>query len=108
MLCERDDNDSDEDGLTGSAKSRYNTDANKADTDGDELSDGAEVHAMLFNSSPTSSETDGNAVADPIDLVYPLLEQVSADPCLSDINKDGMVTAADRLVFLTDFGVICD
>ncbi len=98
--------DSDGDGLTDSEESGYNTDANNADTDGDGLNDGDEV--MLFNLSPTSSDTDGNGVADPVDLVYQLLEQVTADPCPSDINKDGMVTVADMLVFLTDFGVICD
>jgi hypothetical protein len=101
-----DNNDSDGDGLTDSEESGYNTDANNADTDGDGLSDGDEV--MLFNLSPTSTDTDGNGVADPIDLVYQLLEQVTADPCPSDINKDGMVTVADMLAFLTDFGVICD
>ena len=99
-------NDTDGDGLTDSEESGYNTDANNADTDGDGLSDGDEV--MLFNLSPTSSDTDGNGVADPIDLVYQLLAQVSADPCPSDINKDGLVTVSDMLVFLTDFGVICD
>ena len=98
--------DSDGDGLTDSEESGYNTDANNADTDGDGLNDGDEV--MLFNLSPTSSDTDGNGVVDPVDLVYQLLEQVTADPCPSDINKDGMVTVADMLVFLTDFGVICD
>ena len=99
-------NDTDGDGLTDSEESGYNTDANNADTDGDGLSDGDEV--MLFNLSPTSSDTDGNGVADPIDLVYQLLAQVSADPCPSDINKDGVVTVSDMLVFLSDFGVICD
>lgn len=98
--------DSDGDGLTDSEESGFNTDANNADTDGDGFNDGNEV--TLFNLSPTSSDTHGNGVADPIDLVYQLLEQVSSDPCPSDINKDGIVTVADMLVFLTDFGVICD
>ena len=98
--------DSDGDGLADSEELVNNTDASNADTDGDGLSDGDEV--LLFNLSPTSVDTDGNGVADPIDLIYQLLEQVSADPCPSDINKDGMVTVSDMMVFLTEFGVVCD
>ena len=98
--------DSDGDGLTDTEENQYDTDANNADTDGDGLNDGDEVH--LFNLSPTLADTDGNGVSDPVDLVYQLLEEVAVDPCPSDINKDGVVTVSDMLVFLSDFGVICD
>ena len=100
------DGDSDGDGLTDSEENTYNTDANNADTDGDGLSDGDEI--LLFNLSPTTADTDGNGVADPVDLVYLLLNQMEVDACPSDINKDGIVTVADMLLFLTDFGVICE
>jgi hypothetical protein len=92
--------------LTDSEENTYNTDANNADTDGDGLSDGDEI--LLFNLSPTTADTDGNGIADPVDLVYLLLNQMEVDACPSDINKDGIVTVADMLLFLTDFGVICE
>jgi hypothetical protein len=101
-----DESDSDGDGLTDTEESQYATDANNTDTDGDGLSDGDEVH--LFNLSPILVDTDGNGVSDPVDLVYQLLDEAAADLCPSDINKDGAVTVSDMLIFLADFGVICD
>ena len=100
---EDDDNDSDDDGLSDDDEILYSTDANLADTDGDGLIDGDEV--LLFNLSPTSTDTDGNGIPDPVDLVYSMLPQVNA--CPSDINRDGTVSIGDMLLFLVDFGTNC-
>jgi hypothetical protein len=54
--------DSDNDGLTDSEEAKLGTDPQKADTDGDTLTDGAEVNT--HKTDPNKADTDGDKIND--------------------------------------------
>ena len=96
--------DTDGDGLTDgeeSGTSGTGSNPNLADTDGDGLNDGDEVTA---GTSPTSSDTDSDTVADDVDNC-PLVantDQADADSndigdaCDTDTDSDGVSDAVDN------------
>ena len=54
--------DRDRDGLSDSQEAQYHTDPNKADTDGDGLTDYEEV--VIYQTNPLVSDTDGDRQSD--------------------------------------------
>lgn len=59
------------------------TDPNIADTDGDGLSDGAEVNT--YHTNPTRTDTDGDGLADGLEV-----NTLMTDPTLTDSDSDGL------------------
>ena len=74
--------DRDGDGLTNLEEYQHDTDPNKADTDGDGLSDGDEVN--LHKTNPLTPDTDGDGLLDGLELAN------STDPFNPDTDADGM------------------
>jgi nitrous oxidase accessory protein NosD len=74
--------DRDSDGLTNLQEYQHGTDPNKADTDGDGISDGDEVSVHATN--PLNPDTDGDGLLDGLELVN------STDPFNADTDGDGM------------------
>ncbi len=58
--------DTDDDGLYRFEESARGTNASRADTDGDELSDGSEV--FTYGTNPLLSDTDGDSIADGLEV----------------------------------------
>lgn len=54
--------DSDADGLSNVDEAKYGTDPNKADTDGDGLTDKEEI--SVFHTNPLKADTDGDGFSD--------------------------------------------
>ena len=59
--------DSDDDGLTDAEEADLGTDPSDADTDGDELSDGDEVH--VYATDPSDPDTDDGGVSDGVEVL---------------------------------------
>lgn len=86
--------DKDSDGLT--ALQEYNggvnsTNPNKADTDGDGLSDGAEFAA---STNPNKADTDGDSISDYDEVSGP----PTSNPLLMDSDGDGVADSLERRV----------
>ncbi|HLD65651.1 MAG TPA: Ig-like domain-containing protein [Pseudomonas sp.] len=77
----------------------HKTDPLKADTDGDGLSDGAEV-GNIPASSPLKVDTDGDGISDPLELQMGLNPSEAADG-LSDKDSDGLSNAREVLLGTT-------
>ena len=60
------DADADADGLTNAEEATLGTDPLRADTDGDGLSDGDEVH--VYHTNPLAADTDGDGVSDAAEI----------------------------------------
>ena len=93
--------DSDQDGLWDADELFFGTDPLVQDTDGDGLTDGAEMD--LFNTDPLSDDSDGDGVSDALELLFP----PDTSTCPGDLNGDSAVTVADLLLLLGQIGFAC-
>ena len=93
--------DSDQDGLWDADELFFGTDPLVQDTDGDGLTDGAEMD--LFNTDPLSDDSDGDGVSDALELLFP----PDTSACPGDLNGDSAVTVADLLLLLGQIGFAC-
>lgn len=91
--------DSDGDGLNDALENGIGTNPFGADTDGDGLTDGFEV--LTAGTDPLLFDTNDNDCPDGEEAL-----QLCAT-CPSDLNNDGMVSVADVLFLLTQFGEVC-
>ena len=91
--------DSDGDGLNDALENGIGTNPFGADTDGDGLTDGFEV--LTAGTDPLLFDTNDNDCPDGEEAL-----QLCAT-CPSDLNNDGMVSVADVLFLLIQFGEVC-
>jgi outer membrane protein OmpA-like peptidoglycan-associated protein len=77
------DNDADHDGLLKSEEKQLGTNPNKADTDGDGLSDGDEVNK--YHTNPLKADTDGDGLSDGDEV-----NKYHTDPLKADTDGDGL------------------
>ena len=96
-VCE----DSDQDGLWDADELFFGTNPTVQDTDGDGLTDGAEMD--LFNTDPLNADSDEDGVSDALELLFP----PTGSGCPGDIDSDGAVSVADLLLLLNTFGQAC-
>jgi outer membrane protein OmpA-like peptidoglycan-associated protein len=89
------DNDADKDGLLKSVEKQLGTNPNKADTDGDGLSDGDEVNKYHTNPLKVDSDNDNLSDKDEI-MVY------KTDPNKADTDGDGLLDGDEVLKYGTD------
>ena len=93
--------DSDQDGLWDAEELSSGTDPSIQDTDGDGLTDGAEID--IFNTDPLNVDSDGDGISDALELLFPPV----SSGCPGDLDGDASVTVADLLMLLTQFGQVC-
>jgi outer membrane protein OmpA-like peptidoglycan-associated protein len=112
------DNDADHDGLLKSEEEKLGTDPNKADTDGDGLSDGDEVNKyhtnplkidsdndnlsdkdeiMVYKTDPNKADTDGDGLSDGDEVL-----KDNTDPLKVDTDGDGLTDGDEVLKYHTD------
>jgi outer membrane protein OmpA-like peptidoglycan-associated protein len=112
------DNDADHDGLRKSEEKQLGTDPNKADTDGDGLSDGDEVNKyhtnplkvdsdidnlpdkdeiMVNKTDPNKADTDGDGLSDGDEVL-----KYNTDPLKTDTDGDGLSDGDEVLKYKTD------
>ena len=91
--------DSDGDGLTDSEEAAIGTDPNATDTDGDGLTDGLE--ATAGTTDPLLADSNNNGCADGAEALG------VCGACVGDLNGDSLVTVADVLLLLGNFGTSC-
>ncbi|NDG72512.1 MAG: hypothetical protein EBY32_14700 [Proteobacteria bacterium] len=88
--------DTDGDGLSDGAEvNTYGTDPKKADTDGDGLSDGAEANA--YRTDPKKADTDGDGLSDGAEV-----NTYGTDPKKADADGDGLSDGAEVNTYGTD------
>jgi hypothetical protein len=92
--------DSDQDGVWDYLEFQFGTDPTLQDTDGDGLTDGAEMD--VFGTDPLSGDTDGDGVSDALELLFP-----PTTTCPGDLNGDSAVTVVDLLLLLGNVGAAC-
>ncbi len=110
--------DRDMDGLTLEEERRYGTDPNTADTDGDGLSDGEEVHT--YKTDPTKADSDGDGLTDKEEIftykTNPLnkdsdgdglsdgdeIMKYGSDPLKADTDGDGLSDGEEVLTYHTN------
>ena len=86
--------DTDGDGLINAREIEIGTDPTKADTDGDELSDGNEVNQ--FGTDPLKPDTDGDGLSDGEEAL-----RLNTNPLTPDTDQDGLADG-DELSRNTD------
>jgi outer membrane protein OmpA-like peptidoglycan-associated protein len=87
--------DPDNDGLSNDVEKQLGTDPNKADTDGDGLSDGDEVN--VYKTNPLKADSDGDGLNDGDEIkVY------KTDPNKADTDGDGLKDGDEVLKYHTD------
>lgn len=86
--------DSDNDGLTDNEESVLGTSPDKADTDGDGLSDGAEVRHV--STDPKNADSDGDNYSDG-DELYAGYDPLAAGERLEDSDGDGLADLYETL-----------
>ena len=96
-VCE----DSDQDGLWDADELLLGTDPTVQDTDGDGLTDSAELN--LFDTNPLNSDSDEDGISDGVELLVP----PNNSGCPGDIDGDHSVSVADLLLLLNTFGQTC-
>ena len=84
--------DIDGDGLSNINEYFNGTDISLSDTDGDGLTDGAEVNT--HGTIPTKVDTDGDGLSDGVEITYGLNPKDAADAVL-DPDKDGLTNAQE-------------
>jgi outer membrane protein OmpA-like peptidoglycan-associated protein len=89
------DNDADRDGIIKSEEEQLGTDPNKADTDGDGLSDGDEVNKYYTN--PLKADSDGDGLSDKDEIVV-----YNTNPNKADTDGDGLSDGDEVLKYKTD------
>lgn len=82
--------DSDADGIYNFAESRFGTDVNNSDTDGDGLLDGAEV--FIHGSSPLLLDTDGDSLTDPYEVNVLGSDPANPRPGAPDVTSIEIIT----------------
>jgi outer membrane protein OmpA-like peptidoglycan-associated protein len=87
--------DKDQDGLIKREELELGTDPNKADTDGDGLNDGEEVHK--YHTNPLKVDTDGDGLSD-----YDEIMKYKTDPLKADTDGDGLNDGDEILKYKTD------
>ena len=87
--------DFDTDGLIDSQEFIQDTKPDTADTDGDTLSDGAEVNTHATN--PKLADSDGDSLSDPAEV-----NTHQTNPNRADTDSDGLSDAAEINTHLTD------
>lgn len=87
--------DSDEDGLLDGREKELGTDPNKADTDGDGLSDGDEV--LKYHTDPLKVDTDGDELSDGDEVL-----KYKTDPLKADTDEDGFTDGVEILRYQSD------
>ncbi len=80
--------DSDGDGLVNSREIELGTDPTKADTDGDELSDGSEVNQ--FGTNPLNPDSDGDGLSDGEEVI-----RRNTNPLNPDTDQDGLTDGVE-------------
>jgi len=89
------DDDNDGDGLTNGYEEKIGTDPNKADTDGDGLSDYDEVTKYMTGPTKPDSDNDGLSDGDEVTKYH-------TDPLKADTDGDGLNDGAEVLTYHTD------
>ncbi len=89
------DNDADNDGLKKSEEKQLGTDPDKADTDGDGLSDGDEVNK--YHTNPLKADTDGDGLSDGDEVM-----KYKTDPLKADTDGDGLSDGDEVMKYKTD------
>ncbi|HUL43791.1 MAG TPA: OmpA family protein [Bacteroidota bacterium] len=87
--------DPDHDGLTNDEEKELGTDPHNADTDGDGISDGDEVH--VYHTDPLKKDTDGDGLSD-----YDEIFKYHTDPLKVDTDGDGLSDGDEVLKYHTD------
>jgi hypothetical protein len=87
--------DLDQDGLSNATEFANNTNPNNSDTDGDALTDGAELNT--HNTSPVTPDTDGDGLTD-----FAEINTHQTDPTKSDTDGDGLADGLEITVYQTD------
>ena len=78
--------DDDKDGLVNDEEAQHGTDPQKADTDGDTLNDGDEVH--VHDSNPLSNDSDSDQMPDGFEVEMGLLINIADDT--QDPDEDNL------------------
>ncbi len=89
------DDDNDGDGLTNGYEKEIGTDPNKADTDGDGLTDYEEV--TKYHTDPLKADTDGDGLSDGDEVM-----KYHTDPLKADTDGDGLSDGDEVLKYHTD------
>lgn len=101
-----DSDDSDNDGLTNENEEELGTNPNKADSDGDKLSDGLEVYAL--GTDPLKKDSDDNGISDfneDLDedsLVNGKEIQKNTNPLVEDTDDDGLLDGEEVYTYFTN------
>ncbi len=102
--CEGTPIDTDGDGLSDEEEiTVYNTDPFIQDSDYDGLTDGLEIG--LANSNPLDPDSDGDGCGDAGAFAGLCPGQQA---CPGDFNNDNLINATDLLIFLSNFGGVCN
>lgn len=98
--------DADADGLLDCEEVELGTDPLVQDSDGDGLTDSAEINRTGTN--PLLTDSDGDGCDDLNEALY-LCPDSGINPlCPSDINNDGVVDTSDILEVVANFQSLCD
>jgi hypothetical protein len=93
-VCDADD---DNDGLTDTEEASAGTNPNNPDSDGDGVTDGAEVHGSPAT-DPNNADTDGDGMTDGEEL------DNGTDPTVADSDGDGVSDMTDNCPFVANSG----
>lgn len=89
------DDDNDGDGLTNGYEKKIGTDPNKADTDGDGLTDYEEV--TKYHTNPLKADSDGDGLSDGDEVM-----KYHTDPLKADTDGDGLSDGDEVTTYHTD------